>query len=192
MSKIVIAPNPILSRRAKPVMKMGNSILNLISEMKKTLEKTKDPIGVGLAAPQIGKSLRVFIAKPSQKSSIQVFVNPKIEKLEGNIKQSTRRKTINNNQQASRVPNNKLEGCLSLPNIWGNVSRAPRVNLSYTDGKAKHHKRKFYGFMANIIQHEIDHLDGTLFTERVIKEKGKLYKSYKNEKGEDEFDELKI
>ena len=180
--KIVIAPNPILAQKAKPVTRIDNAIVNLISEMKKTLEITKDPIGVGLAAPQVGKSLRIFIAKPTQKSPVWVFVNPKIQKLKEDIKQNAKQKTANG----------KLEGCLSLPNIWGNVSRASKITLYYTDQHGKRHKRKLQGFMANIIQHEVDHLDGILFTERVLRQKGKLYKSHKNEEGEDEFEELEI
>jgi len=86
----------------------------------------------------------------------------------------------------------KLEGCLSLPDIWGDVQRFPRITVRYLDETGKQHKRKFRGFMSTVIQHEIDHLNGTLFPKRVLEQGGTLYKSEKDEKGEDVFEELKI
>ncbi|EKD85790.1 MAG: hypothetical protein ACD_37C00611G0001, partial [uncultured bacterium] len=86
----------------------------------------------------------------------------------------------------------KLEGCLSLPAIWGEVLRAPTVILSYQTENGKPQTKKFTGFMSTIIQHEVDHLNGILFPKRVLEQRGQLYKSTKNEKGEDEFEELNI
>src|SRR3989338_9194358 len=78
MLKIVNAPDNVLSDIAKPVLKIDKNILAIIEEMKETLNATHNPEGVGLAAPQIGKSLQIFIIKPTQKSKIQVFINPEI------------------------------------------------------------------------------------------------------------------
>src|SRR3989344_9004038 len=79
MLKIVNAPSNVLSEKAKPILKIDKNILAIIEGMKETLNATYNPEGVGLAAPQIGKSLQIFIIKPTQKSKIQVFINPKIQ-----------------------------------------------------------------------------------------------------------------
>ncbi len=75
MFKIITAPNPVLSEISKPISKVDAFVITVIQEMKKILAKTTDPKGVGLAAPQVGKSLRIFIAKPTSKSPIQVFIS---------------------------------------------------------------------------------------------------------------------
>lgn len=168
MLKIVSVPNPVLSSSAKPVLKIDEKIKNLISEMKKTLLAQKDPIGVGLAANQVGKNLSIFIIKPSEKAKIKVFINPKILKL---VNPLTRK---SNNKKKHPV---KLEGCLSIPHVWGSVKRAKKVFLEYQDLTTESVKRRwFQGFEAVIIQHEIDHLNGIVFTQRTIEQKGKLYK----------------
>lgn len=188
MLKIVTAPNPVLSDIAKPVARVDASVVKIIEEMKKTLEATTDPKGVGLAAPQVGKSLRIFIAKPADESEILVFINPEILEKSSEMDYVKRPKKNSRSKKHSK----KLEGCLSLPTIWGPVLRASSLTLSYLDELGKQHKQKFEKFMATIIQHEIDHLDGILFPKRVLEQKGTLYKSHKNEKNEDEFEEIEI
>lgn len=187
MLKIFIAPHPILSQQAKPVLKIDNAILQLIEEMKKILAATTDPKGVGLAAPQIGKSLRLFIVKPTEKSKVKVFINPKIIGQSLEVAYVKRPK-----KDKSKKAAKKLEGCLSLPTIWGPVLRASTLTLIFLDEQGKAHKKKFSNFLATIVQHEIDHLNGILFPKRVLEQKGKLYKSFKNEKGEDEFEEMEL
>lgn len=180
MLEILQAPNSILSIPSKPVLKVDKGILRLIKEMEEALEAAKDPIGVGLAAPQIGKNIKIFIAKPAPKGTLYVFVNPKILKEE-DLKDKVKGKKAK-----------KLEGCLSLYNIWGEVRRYKEIHVSFMDENGIEHKRKFKGFMATIIQHEVDHLEGILFTKRVLEQKGMLYKSGKDESGEDVFEELKL
>lgn len=213
MLKIVTAPNPILSQKAKPcavrgstsryapvpnrmvlgrygaksVAKIDAGILNLIEGMKQVLLSAKDPEGVGLAAPQVGKPLQIFLAKPSDKSDFMVFVNPEIITQSSKVDYVKRPK-----KDASEKASRKLEGCLSLPAIWGPVLRSSSVTLSYLDEHGKSHKKKFSNFLATIIQHEIDHLNGILFPKRVLEQKGKLYKSHKDEKSEDVFEEIEI
>ena len=200
MLKIIAAPNPILSQSARLVLRVDERILGLIKEMKKTLLSAKDPEGVGLAAPQVGKLLSLFIAKPKPKSSIQVFINPKVIANEKHL--TTNRLEVSGKKlgvssqklevrsQKSKV--SKLEGCLSLQNIWGEVKRNPQITASYLDGRENSHTKVFKGFMATIIQHETDHLNGILFPKRVLEQNGKLYKSKKNEKGEDIFEEIEV
>lgn len=185
MLQIIKAPNPVLSQKAKRIVKVDKAVTKLIAEMIKSMESASDPIGVGLAAPQVGKSLRLFIAKPSQKSKILVFINPHIEKVEE--KKLSKAKSASGGKE-----HKKLEGCLSLLNIWGSVERFDSVWISYLDETGKKHNRRFDGFLATILQHEIDHLDGILFPKRVLEQKGTLYKSEKDEKGEDIFEEIKL
>lgn len=185
--KIVTAPIPVLSSISKPISKVNSSVIDIIAEMKKTLAQTTDPKGVGLAAPQVGKSLRIFIARPTDKSKILVFINPEITK-QSSEKDYVKRPKKDVSEKASK----KLEGCLSLPSIWGPVLRAQSLTITFLDEYGSHHEQKFKGFMATIIQHEMDHLDGILFPKRVLEQKGTLYKSRKNKKGEDEFEEIEI
>ncbi|MEK7518082.1 MAG: peptide deformylase [Patescibacteria group bacterium] len=197
MLKIITAPSPILSQTAKPVAKLDKSVLNLIEQMKQTLLSAQDPVGVGLAAPQIGKALRIFIIKQNHKSPISTFINPLIEDFlnapsEKN-QQAKQSETTRRAKEKSGINKNvQLEGCLSLIDIWGEVKRQPGVALSYQDEKGEKHSQKFYGFISTIIQHETDHLNGILFPKRVLEQKGKLYKSRKDEKGEDIFEEIEI
>lgn len=187
MLKIITAPNSILSQTAKPVTKIDKSIPKLIEEMKQALLEAKDPEGVGLAAPQVGKSLQIFLAKPSDKLDFMVFINPEIIERSSKVDYVKRPK-----KDASEKASKKLEGCLSLPAIWGPVLRSSSLILSYLDEHGKSHKKKFSNFLATIIQHELDHLNGVLFPKKVLEQKGKLYKSKKNEKGEDVFEEIEI
>lgn len=184
MSKIISAPNEVLSQISKEyVFKKNDKFLpKLLNEMEDALLSARDPKGVGLAAPQIGKSISIFIAKPTEKSKIEVFINPVILEVE-NKTDSTKRK-----------PRKKirLEGCLSLQDIWGEVKRSESLTLTYFDASGKKITKKFTGFMATIVQHEVDHLRGILFPKRVLEQKGKLYHSSKNKKGEDEFEEIEI
>ncbi len=193
MIKIVFAPNDVLSKTAKPVEKIDSFVQKIIREMKSALLAAKDPEGVGLAAPQIGESLRIFIAKPKDK--ILVFINPEIIEIDPSTSKFTRGQTMKSRGAGSgsaRKKGQKLEGCLSLKDIWGTVLRSPRVKLSYLDEHGKKQTKEFRDFMATIVQHEYDHLNGVLFPKRVLEQKGKLYKSSKDEKGEDVFEEIEI
>lgn len=183
MLKIVQAPNPTLSAVAEPVGKVDKDIKNLIAQMTQTLEAARDPEGVGLAAPQVGKSLKLFIVKESKESPLRVFINPVIHIPAG-------QKLPENKEEKEKEV--KLEGCLSLQDIWGIVNRYEQVELSYQDETGKSHKQVFDGFLATIIQHECDHLEGILFPRRVLEQKGTLYKSVTNKKGEIEFEEISL
>lgn len=186
--KIVTAPNPVLSLEAKPIIKIDSQIQKIIKEMKVTLSAASDPEGVGLASPQIGESLRMFIAKPSPKGKVMVFINPQILGMAKASKTFTKKRKVGKKKKQVQ----KLEGCLSLKDIWGTVLRSPKVTLSYQDETGKRQTKEFKDFLATIIQHEYDHLNGILFPKRVLEQKGKLYKSSKDEEGEDIFEEIEI
>lgn len=192
MVKIITAPAQILSQKTKEVSRVDKNTRSLLNEMKQALLMAKDPEGVGLAAPQLRKPLSIFVIKPTLKSLIKVFINPKI--VEGKDEAFPKSPAGRDPTEAGKKQGHpgRLEGCLSLPNIWGEVKRKPLLTLSFLDEKGENHRQIFKGFIATIIQHEIDHLNGVLFTKRVLEQHGQLYKSYKNEKGEDIFEEIEI
>ncbi len=185
MLKIVQAPAPVLAEKAKKIETIDTATQKLIKEMIKTLEAATDPEGVGLAAPQVGKSVRLFIVKETPTSEVMVCINPEIKSL----KNKPPVKTKNGKNAKKSV---KLEGCLSLQDVWGVVNRADEVVLSYTDEKGDHHKKTFTGFLAVIIQHEFDHIEGILFPRRVLEQNEKLYKASKDSSGELVFEELSL
>lgn len=185
MLTIVQAPNKVLATPAKKIGKIDKAITHLIKEMELTLQHATDPEGVGLAAPQVGKSLQIFIIKEAPTDPLQVFINPTIS-----IPQGETVHTIEIGEEEKKEV--KLEGCLSLQDIWGVVGRYEKIELEYLDETGKKHKKTFDGFLATIIQHEFDHLNGTLFPKRVLEQNGKLYKSIKNKKGEVEFQEVSL
>lgn len=190
MLKIVQAPNLVLSQPTKPINKIDKEINQLIKEMKETLVAARDPEGVGLAAPQVDKSIQLFIIKQTSRSPILVFINPKIEQFLDKSEIDENQPEIS--EDPKKEKNVQLEGCLSLSGIWGVVNRHPTLVLSYEDETGQKHRKKFTGFIATIIQHEYDHLQGTLFPKRVLEQKNPLYKSKKDEKGETEFEEIKL
>lgn len=178
MKSIVVTPNPVLSTPARAVTSFDKRLAKLIRDMKATLRATKNPKGVGLAAPQIGEGWRVFVTKP--KDDIRVFINPEILTF--------------SHEQTDGVPEreNKLEGCLSIPKIWGKVKRSAALTLRYQDETGATHTEKFSGFLATIIQHETDHVNGVLFVERVLEQKGRLYQAANDENGKEILEEMTL
>ena len=154
--------------------------------MIKALEEARDPEGVGLAAPQVGMSLQLFIIKQTPASPVLVFINPVLHTQSDSDEEKP---TTSKSKKRNPV---KLEGCLSLDNIWGVVKRHNSIIISYLDENGTYRKRKFTGFLSTIIQHEMDHLKGILFPKRVLEQNGKLYRSVKNEDGETIFEELEV
>ncbi len=164
--KIVVVPEKVLLKKAKQVTEYGPKLAKTVEDMRKTLEACVDPIGVGLAAPQVGLSLRIFLMKPTAKSFIQVFVNPEI--LSTSTKKPAKAKSTDEEGEP-------LEGCLSIPRIWGPIERAHSVTLRWHDIHGKSYEKVFTGFEAAIVQHEVDHLNGVLFTHRLAEQKSPIY-----------------
>ncbi|MDY6896374.1 MAG: peptide deformylase [Thermotogota bacterium] len=148
---IRIVGDKVLRKKAKKVEKMDNEVLDFIQDLTYTMYKTD---GVGLAAPQVGKSIRIFVVDPfwyreGHSKNPYVFINPKIIELEGETESE--------------------EGCLSLPGIFEKVPRAEKVVVEATNPEGE---RKLYtaeGLFAISIQHENDHLDGILFVDKIAK-----------------------
>jgi peptide deformylase len=182
MLTILQTPNPILSRESIPVEKIDSKTRGFIRQMTFALDNSHDPEGVGLAAIQVGKPLQIFIVRQTPRSPLLVFINPKIVEF---LKDAVQK-------EKDHEKNIQLEGCLSLQDIWGVVKRHDAVVLSYQDETGKQHSKKFDGFLAVIIQHEVDHLAGKLFPARVLEQKNQLYKSQKDKKGRQIFEEIKL
>jgi peptide deformylase len=115
----------------------------LINDMAETMEKAN---GVGLAAPQIGRLIRLFVYDVGD--GPQAIINPRILRSTG--------------EQVG------TEGCLSIPRLQGEVPRAEKVVVSWVDAKGKRHKKTVEEFKARVFQHEIDHLHGILFTDKAV------------------------
>src|SRR5712692_8943119 len=141
--KIITTENPILRQKAKKVHRFDPSISKLINDMFETMHEAH---GVGLAAPQIALSLRIFVAKYEERKV--ALVNPEIIKAEGEELGT--------------------EGCLSIPGYVGdNIRRATKVSVRGQDARGKPLRVNAEGWFARILQHEIDHLDGILFLDRL-------------------------
>lgn len=169
--KILRSGDPKLREISKPVIKIDSKITELIRDLKETLAVQKDPEGVGLAAPQIGKNLRIFVA--NYKELNKVVINPEIlETKVGQIK-TKQTKKVKTKQEI-------LEGCLSLPNYYGPLKRVSSVKIKYLNEEGRQTIEEFKDFYAQIILHEIDHLNGVLFLDRLLEQKKPLYKLEKD------------
>lgn len=173
--KILQSGDPILRIKSKPVAKVDKKVKSLIADLKDTLSIQKDPEGVGLAAPQIGKNLQVFVC--NHKDFERVVINPKIL----DIQEQTRA------AKAKRSKHEILEGCLSLPYYYGPLKRAKSIKVEYLNEKGESITEVFEDFSAQIILHEIDHLNGVLFIDHLLKEKKPLYKVE-----DDEWEEVEL
>lgn len=154
IKEIVKVGNPILRQEAKPVAKVDKRIQQLITDLSDTLIVQKKPEGIGLAAPQIGIPLQVFVARIGK--HIVPFINPVIISKNG--------ETID-----------LIEGCLSISKYWGNVKRWSQITVKTLNKEGKTVVRTYKNLYARIVQHEVDHLRGNLFVDRVSEQKGKFY-----------------
>jgi len=165
--KILTTPNPLLLRVAKPVGKLDKKLTAQIAEMITTLKSAKDPEGVGLAATQLGINKRLFIV--TFHGVPEVFINPVLS----NFSEAT----LKDVHQKSK--DRWLEGCLSVPRLWGFVNRPYAVEIDYltpVDGALVKRHRKLEDVDASYVQHENDHLDGILFTDRILEQSGEILK----------------
>lgn len=166
--KILTLPNPILRKKSKKVGKVDKKVLNLVEKINEVLKTKKDPIGLGLSAVQIGNLKRIFSAKIN--GQIETFINPEITWF-------SRKKTLGGEKDKPF-----LEGCLSVPKFYGEVLRSQKIKIKYTNGQGQLLEKEFSGLEARVVQHESDHLDGILFIDRILEQKGQLYKITKNER----------
>lgn len=158
---LVDIKDPVLRKKAKLVKKFDKKLVTLVADMWETLKIQDDPEGIGLAAPQIGKSLQVFLVDHNGQE--KTIINPKILKITKNKAKKKTKKEI-------------LEGCLSLQHYYGPISRNKSITIKYKDINGKEVKEKFDNFFAQIIEHEIDHLNGVLFVDRILEQGAPMYK----------------
>ncbi len=153
--------DPVLKKRASEIEKNYPDLDKLIENMYETMYKSN---GIGLAAPQIGLSIRLFIVDGNQfdeeevRDFKQVFINPVIKDEKGN-------------------PWKFNEGCLSIPGIREDVSRKEEILIHFYDENWDFHKKKYHGIAARIVQHEYDHIEGILFTDRISPLRRRLLKN---------------
>ncbi|KKB42308.1 peptide deformylase [Bacillus thermotolerans] len=143
---IVKYPDPILEKKCGPVTQFDKKLKKLVNNMYETMVEAD---GVGLAAPQIGKDLQLAIVDIEDEHGLIVLVNPVIEEAKGS--------------------ETDVEGCLSFPGIYGHVTRPSYVKVKAQDVKGRFFTLQAKGYLARAIQHEIDHLNGVLFTSKVEK-----------------------
>jgi len=152
--EIIVQPNPILRKKSKEVNLKeisGRDFSRLVSAMEKTMLEAD---GAGLSAPQIGKNIRLAVV--NSKDGPICLINPKITKK-------------------SWAKELGQEGCLSIPGIFGAVKRHKKITVAYYDRAGAKIKQIAQGMMARVMQHEIDHLDGILFIDKLVKEKAKRH-----------------
>lgn len=158
--KIVKFPNPILRKKAKAVKKITPAITRLIDDMIETMHAAP---GVGLAAPQVAKSIRVIVADIGQNPI--ALVNPRIIEKSGHQVFT--------------------EGCLCLPGVEAPVERASHVLVKGLDREGKTVEIRAEGLLATVLQHEIDHLEGVVFIDRVKDPAQIMYVPREKEKKEE-------
>jgi peptide deformylase len=145
---ILVAPNPILKTRARPVTPAdAETVRDLVPKM---FAAMYDAPGIGLAAPQVGVGLRLAVVdlQPKDKPDPMVLINPTIV-------------------AASREMAVREEGCLSLPGQYADVERPAAVTVRYEDQAGAKHEIEADGLLAACLQHELDHLDGVLFVDHL-------------------------
>ena len=154
LRKIVTLPDPVLRRKARTVTTFDKNLQTLIDDMVETM---RDAPGVGLAAPQIGLSERIIV--------VEYFEHPEDEEKEDAPKKVW---AVINPEiiKPSEETVNGVEGCLSIPGLVGEVNRHTALQVKGLNKHGKPLKIKAEGWLARIFQHEIDHLNGVLFTDR--------------------------
>jgi peptide deformylase len=177
IQKIITVPHPLLRQKSKKVAKIDKKIKMVIEDLLATVKGASDPEGLGLSAVQINQTVRIFVAKTGK--NFEVFINPQIiESSEKKLSQV--------------LPKSKqfFEGCLSLPQIYGFVDRPYEIKLIWQDEKGQKKNRVFTNKISICLQHELDHLNGILFTDWLLKQKGKIYELKKDDKGGEIFEEM--
>ena len=166
---IVAYGDPVLRKTGAVIEKDYPKLKELIANMFETMYKAS---GVGLAAPQIGLPLRLFVIDATPFADDEELSPEEQEKLEG-----FKKVFINAEMQEETGSNwNFNEGCLSIPDVREDVSRKDTITISYQDENFKSHTAQFDGLLARVIQHEYDHIEGILFTDKLSTLKKRLLK----------------
>ncbi len=156
--EILKYPDPRLKEIAAEVTEFDASLCAFIHDLEETMRA--GPGGVGIAAPQVGHLQRIVIVDVSSKPKVKqhgrlLLINPEILEWEGMVK--------------------GREGCMSVPDYTGNVIRARTIKLQAQDEQGEVQEYEMEGFEARAVQHEIDHLDGLLFLDRLVSRRNDLF-----------------
>jgi peptide deformylase len=152
--KIIKYGNPILRVKAKPITRIDDSIRILAEDMIETMQFAE---GIGLAAPQVAESISLCVVNMGlieEGAEPKVFINPQIIHFEGECAME--------------------EGCLSIPEIREEVVRAASIKIRYQDLNGVQHEEECHDMLARVLQHEVDHLNGVLFIDRISSIRRKL------------------
>lgn len=171
VKNIVALPEPRIRNTSSEITSFGPELKKLVLDLIETSEIQKDPPALGMAAPQIDVFKRAFVARVRNK--FKPFINPKI--IKGSEKETA-----------------LMEGCFSVIGLYGQVMRPNEIEVEFQDVHGRKVSAKLKGLPAKIFQHELDHLNGILFIDHVNAQNGKMFKSKKNKKGEEEFIEVKV
>jgi peptide deformylase len=153
LMEIVTIPDPVLRKKARKVTEFGPELQVLIDDMVETMRNAP---GVGLAAPQVASPLRVIVVEFGDEENEEIppklytLVNPEIVRVSEELVVGT-------------------EGCLSIPGFIGDVERVDQITLKAQNRLGKPTRVKASGWLARIFQHEVDHLNGVLFTDRALR-----------------------
>ena len=156
---ILTYPDPRLQRKAEPVSVFDDDLHHFVDDLKETMYA--GPGGVGIAAPQVDRPQRIVVVDVRPKlgddcHGLMVLINPELAAWEG--------------MAVGR------EGCMSVPDFTGNVIRAERIQVQAQDASGRERSYECEGFEARAIQHEMDHLDGFLFLDRLVSRKIDLFR----------------
>lgn len=154
--EILTYPHPTLRQKAVAVTEFGDELKSLVASMAETMY---DAPGVGLAAPQVGASIRLVVIDVTPKdeeNNLIVLTNPEIYEAEGDVTEE--------------------EGCLSLPELNAKVKRAVSIKVKAQDINGKPFEFEAEDWFARVVQHELDHLEGTLFLDKISVLKRAMYK----------------
>jgi peptide deformylase len=153
LHEVIKLPNPILRRKANKVIDFGSEFQTLVEDM---IETMRNEPGVGLAGPQVNMALRVIVVEYPEDDTVEnasnklfVLANPEFKLLSEDLVKG-------------------VEGCLSVPNLMGQVERHDTITITGQDRYGKKKTIHAKGWLARIFQHEIDHLNGVLFVDRAI------------------------
>ena len=164
---IYLYGHPVLRAETEEITPEYPGLKQLIADMWETMYNSE---GVGLAAPQIGRSIRLIVLDgsvladdfPECKDSKMVLINPELDVIE------------------DMDPVSRAEGCLSIPGLSENVKRVEHVRLNWLDEDFVEHEKEFTGFLSRIIQHEYDHLEGEVYTDHIAPIRKQLVRSKLN------------
>ncbi len=162
---IVVYGDPVLRKVGVDIEKNHEGLTQLIADMFETMYEAN---GVGLAAPQVGKAIRLFVIDATPFADLEEDEESEFTKKELEILKDFKKVFINARILEEDGEEWKFnEGCLSIPKLREDVLRKPNIKIEYYDEHFKKHTEKYDGIIARVIQHEYDHIQGVLFTDKI-------------------------